>query len=321
MNALNESVRKQRRKRRLLRALSSKQKDGKGGNGKVEEKHEMFEARRKLDQKKEASKLLKKKISSESIEHGGANCFAGVNPKVVIDQLANILGAGGGGDSESFIVSSDIDNESQSANNSSQQYRSHNGSQSSASSIKSHDDRFTDVGSIQSTVTASTTPIKKKKNLTVRFADDAGKDLTTTHYTETMYSEDDLDWVRCIILLLSPKKKKFEFIHISYNQYDKSTIASILDQLPGLATDPALKAQEYAGLIRAEACRELINTVPVQSYHLKRDELLVAVIKGVYGKTLMKMAKPLIENKKILRAVSANMACVCKKKLFGFQLF
>lgn len=153
--------------------------------------------------------------------------------------------------------------------------------------------------------------VKKRKNLSVHFADTLGKELVEVHYTQTMYSEEDLDWTRTIVLLLSPKKKKFEFLHISYNHFEKNPITTVLQQLPTMATDKAMQQQNYTGLIRAEACRELINTVAIQSYDLKKDELLVAVVEGVYGKRLMKMAKPLIENKKIIRAVSQFIMCGC----------
>jgi hypothetical protein len=74
---------------------------------------------------------------------------------------------------------------------------------------------------------------------------------------------------------LSPQKKKFEFLHVSYNIYDKTTVGEVLNQLPDIATDEALKEQSYVGLVRKEGERELINTVSLQSYYMKKNEILI----------------------------------------------
>lgn len=145
--------------------------------------------------------------------------------------------------------------------------------------------------------------IRKGKNLSVKFADECGKDLELIHYTVTLYSEEENDWVRAIVLLLSPRKKMFEFLHVSYNVCDKTSITDVLEQLPGIATDTALKEQHYVGLIRQEGERELINTVSIQSYGLSKDEILIAVVAGHHGKAMARMAKPLLDNKKIMKAV------------------
>lgn len=148
--------------------------------------------------------------------------------------------------------------------------------------------------------------IKKGKNLSVKFADECGKDLELIHYTVTLYSEEENDWVRTIILLLSPRKKMFEFLHVAYNVCDKTSISDVLKQLPNIATDSALKEQRYVGLLRKEGERELINTVSIQSYGLSKDEILIAVVSEHHGKAILRMAKPLLENQRIMKAVSSN---------------
>ena len=159
--------------------------------------------------------------------------------------------------------------------------------------------------------------INRKKCL--RFADDVGQPLIDVHYAETMYTLKDLVWTRAIVLLLNTKKRKFEFIHVSYNIEERNTIADIVRQIPGMATDEHLRHQEYTALCRTtEFGRELINTIAIQGYDLHRDEILVAVVKGVSGNTQLTTAKPLLENKSILRAVSVHyclrlcLFCSCR---------
>lgn len=152
--------------------------------------------------------------------------------------------------------------------------------------------------------------ISRKKCL--RFADDVGQPLTDVHYAETMYTHEDLIWTRAIVLLLNNKKRKFEFIHVSYNIQERNPIADIVQQIPGMATDEDLKHQEYMALCRTtEFGRELINTIAIQGYNLQRDEILVAVVKGVSGNTQLTTAMPLLENKSILRAVSVHYWLRC----------
>mmetsp|Transcript_22223 Transcript_22223/g.31858 ORF Transcript_22223/g.31858 Transcript_22223/m.31858 type:complete len:398 (+) Transcript_22223:297-1490(+) len=144
---------------------------------------------------------------------------------------------------------------------------------------------------------------KGRKGFTVQFADQCGRDLEVVHYVQTMYSHEVTDCCRAIILLLSPKDRKFEFVHVSYHLYERSSVASIVEQIRVLATDKALKSQKYTGLLRADCGREMVHSAPIQAYHLKNDSLLVAVIGNMHSGSMMKMAKPLLENKRIIRAV------------------
>ena len=157
-------------------------------------------------------------------------------------------------------------------------------------------------------LTAISEKPKIKKSL--RFADDVGQPLSNIHYAETTYSRKDLLWTRAIVLLLNSKKRKFEFIHVSYNMEERTSIADILQELPEMATDEDLISQTYTALCRTtEFGRELINSVSIQGYDLKRDEILVAMLNGTSSNSQLKTAKPLLENKKILRAVS-GFCCV-----------
>jgi len=159
---------------------------------------------------------------------------------------------------------------------------------------------------------------KKESTRRIRFADEVGQPLEETRYAVTQYSEEDLQTLRTIVLLMSPKQRKFEFIHLSYGMGEKTIVGDIIKQIPAFATDTTLAKQTYVGLCRPkESGRELINTVSIQGYFLSRDEVLVAVAREYSAKALLKMAKPLLENKKILRAVKkakANGLAVQKLK-------
>lgn len=164
------------------------------------------------------------------------------------------------------------------------------------------DDTSVSTG-IDASVAASVSTKGRRRKRNLRWADEHGGELEIHHWTLTMYSEEENDWMRAIVLLLSPKKKKFEFLHISYNLLERTSIKDILMQLPEISTDEALKEQRYVGLIRRKGGRELINTVSIQSYYLEKNEVLVGVVEGHHGKAISRMAEPLLANKKIMRAV------------------
>ena len=140
----------------------------------------------------------------------------------------------------------------------------------------------------------------------VRFADACGEALEDVHYTQTMYTHETMSYMsQVIVLLLNPKQKKFEFIHMAYDPYQKMPIAQIMAKLPQICTHKSLADQTYVGLCRVAANgRELINTVSIQGYELDKDEVLVAIIKGSSAKYTMEMASPLLSNRRILKAVS-----------------
>ena len=140
---------------------------------------------------------------------------------------------------------------------------------------------------------------------TIRFADEAGLPIHTVRLTEREEDYEDLDWTRIIVLLLSPKKRKFEFIHLSYNVAERTPLSDALQQFPSMATDPSLTNQKYVGLCRpSKNGQELINSLSLQDYVFEKDEILLAILAGMKAKQLVDMSAPLLANKTVLRMVS-----------------
>jgi len=143
----------------------------------------------------------------------------------------------------------------------------------------------------------------------VRFADECGKELESSQSPPFYDDDDDIDSSsRVIILLLSPKKKMFEFIHVSYGTTDKTSISNVIKQLGNFTTNKTLKKQTYVGLLRNKNDREeLINTFPIQSYNFSKNEILIAVVKGCYGSSMMRMAKSIMEDRRMMKAVKMSL--------------
>jgi hypothetical protein len=145
---------------------------------------------------------------------------------------------------------------------------------------------------------------KKKRQKRLRFADEEGKAMETVHFVDCDEYEDPV-YRRVLILLLLPKQRKYEFVHAEYSIESQLTVSQLLEMLPGLASDTQIRKQQYSGLCRAAGGNELINALAIQSFDLSPDEILLGIPNGYSGEVMCDMARALVENEKILRAVSA----------------
>lgn len=148
----------------------------------------------------------------------------------------------------------------------------------------------------------------KNRKRSIRFADEEGKAMETVHLVERQQGyRDDSNLRRILVLLLLPKEKKFEFLHAEYSLNARVSVSVLLKQFPDMATDPIVASQKYTRLCRAGGGAELINALAIQDYGLEQDEILIAVVKGYTSKETNRMAKTLVENQQILKAVSTEV--------------
>lgn len=145
------------------------------------------------------------------------------------------------------------------------------------------------------------------KKRTIRWSDEAGKDLKTVYITER--DKDDTDehlyHMRIIVLLLNPKKKQFEFLHLTTPREERTHILQAVRLFPDLASDGSFHKQKYMGLCRPmKDGQELINSLCLQDYDLDRDEILVAIPSGMKGKEIVTISQPLLQDRTVQKMVS-----------------
>ena len=144
------------------------------------------------------------------------------------------------------------------------------------------------------------------KKRMIRFADEEGYELQTIYITER--DKDDADehlyHMRIIVLLLNPKKKQFEFLHLTTPRDDRTHLSEAIKLFPDLASDSSFTKQKYVGLCRpTKDGQELINSLCIQDYDLDRDEILVAIPSGMKGKTIVKISEPLVNDGNVKKMV------------------
>jgi hypothetical protein len=141
------------------------------------------------------------------------------------------------------------------------------------------------------------------KQRCVRFADEEGMAIETVHVTERDEAE-VIDGNRVIVLLLSPKQKRFEFLHVQYGWEERTQLSEAFKQFPCMASDPCFTKQHYIGLCRPwRGGQELINSLAIQDYDMGQDELLVAIPSGMRSKHILKLSRPLLANRTVLKTV------------------
>ena len=152
-------------------------------------------------------------------------------------------------------------------------------------------------------------PRKQLRRRSICFADEVGKPMEEVHLVERRDSDDrsnvsyDPTLQRLLVLFLCPEEKKFEFVHAEYStQQSRVAVSSLLEQVTKFVTDLTIRKKQYVRLCTADGI-ELINALSIQEYGLKDDEVVVAVLQGYTGATMHTMAKGLIQNEEILKAV------------------
>jgi len=147
----------------------------------------------------------------------------------------------------------------------------------------------------------------------------------------TFSSNEVLNDVRLIFLMVNVQDQMFEAIHCELETSKKVRVKDILEQLPLLSV--LFQDEKFTSLVRESSPRgELLNSTTIQNYTLVDGEILVAVARGAHPiMEGLKFASRLLKsNKKVLRKTirkarisgkalqslySTEEWTLCKKKL------
>jgi hypothetical protein len=137
-------------------------------------------------------------------------------------------------------------------------------------------------------------------NRTVHFADESGLPLN-----HILILEPEVFAVsRVVVLLLSPRDRTFEFLHAEYDLNETTTVQVLLEQLPTLATDEVFREYTFSAISRKDDSVQLINCMSLEDCGLKESEMVIAVLDGYLVTDIVRLAAPLLANRKITKAVS-----------------
>lgn len=166
------------------------------------------------------------------------------------------------------------------------------------------DDSFGTAPEVEEHTETSEVEEKPRSKRVIRFADEQGLPVATVMQSGDEH-EGGPEMARLVMLLLSPKDRKFEFLHAEYQLGAKTTVQDVIDQMPVLAVDILFQESKFATLYRTgKGAHELINTLPMSECGLEKGEVVLGVIEGYSGKEIIQSALPLLVNPKIAKAVS-----------------
>lgn len=136
-------------------------------------------------------------------------------------------------------------------------------------------------------------------------------------------SDDQSASVKIFVLLLQPSDKIFELIQLTYPR-EGTTLGSILEMIPGNATEAVLASQTYIGITRPrkrspDFCdRTLTVSDPLTSssnFHsigLQHGEIVIALPKGFSHHELVRLAKKILSNARIQSLLERSSARIGK---------
>eukprot|EP00526_Cylindrotheca_closterium_P004054 CAMPEP_0113644914 /NCGR_PEP_ID=MMETSP0017_2-20120614/23648_1 /TAXON_ID=2856 /ORGANISM="Cylindrotheca closterium" /LENGTH=1158 /DNA_ID=CAMNT_0000556569 /DNA_START=241 /DNA_END=3717 /DNA_ORIENTATION=+ /assembly_acc=CAM_ASM_000147 len=155
----------------------------------------------------------------------------------------------------------------------------------------------TELGEGEGKVVKKQVPLKENRKL--RFADEVGKDLTKEYVIEREANYAS----RIVVMLLSPRDRKFEFLHAEYPLDESTTVQVLLEQVPLLATNDAFRTKKFNALLQTETSRQLDNNLALQDYCFKESEIVLGIPDDFTVANMTKMAVPLLLNKKLMKTV------------------
>ena len=118
--------------------------------------------------------------------------------------------------------------------------------------------------------------------------------------------EDDY---RVLILLMDPPNKQYELTSITFPYYSKLPgfehepvrLRELIPLISTAATHEPFKVQTYIGFTRPTTGIEMLNTLTVADYSIKKDEVLAAIPEGYLAQECSRFAKPVLETPRLVR--------------------
>jgi len=164
---------------------------------------------------------------------------------------------------------------------------------------------------------------KKKKHpddasvLGVSMADNS---VTTSNgdAKEGVIASAGLQTIQIILLLMDPDSRRFEFLQLEFDS-TKALVSDILLQIKQSSTDKTVRDTTYVGVCDRTGL-EMIAVCKLSMFcsAARANDIVLAIPKGMDGKETAALAKPILEDEKVIEMVSTtsttshdNIPCKC----------
>lgn len=119
--------------------------------------------------------------------------------------------------------------------------------------------------------------------------------------------------LKVVLLLMDPETRRFELLQLEFDS-DKALVSDVLTQIPVAVTEDVLKKQNYVGICGSAGSE--MNSGILLSEFCKGNDVLVAVPDGVAASDCARLARPILNDEKVINMVSLSLE-KCNAMRFG----
>lgn len=109
--------------------------------------------------------------------------------------------------------------------------------------------------------------------------------------------------LKVVLLLMDPETRRFELLQLEFDS-DKALVSDVLTQIPVAVTEEVLKKQSYVGIC-GSAGTEMSSAVLLSEF-CKGNDVLVAVPDGVAASECARLARPILNDEKVINMLKAS---------------
>ncbi|CAB9524275.1 expressed unknown protein [Seminavis robusta] len=109
--------------------------------------------------------------------------------------------------------------------------------------------------------------------------------------------------LKVVLLLMDPETRRFELLQLEFDS-DKALVSDVLTQIPVAVTEEVLKKQTYVGICGA-AGSEMSSAILLSDF-CKGNDVLVAVPAGVEASDCARLAKPILNDAKVINMLKVS---------------
>lgn len=106
--------------------------------------------------------------------------------------------------------------------------------------------------------------------------------------------------LKVVLLLMDPDTRRFELLQLEFDS-DKALVSDVLTQIPVAVTEEVLSKQSYVGICDNSGS-EMTSSVLLSEF-CKGNDVLVAVPSGVPASECARLARPILNDDKVIKMV------------------
>lgn len=142
------------------------------------------------------------------------------------------------------------------------------------------------------------------RTISVMSGDTKKTDTTADKATEGFLSGASKTYMlKVVLLLMDPETRRFELLQLEFDS-DKALVSDVLTQIPVAVTEEVLKKQSYVGICGSTGTE--MNSGILLAEFCRGNDVLVAVPSGVPASDCARLARPILNDEKVVNMLKAS---------------